>query len=115
MFLIGRKPRHSWLLRMFRLVQEALGSSQTVLPGSLGQELSSPYHIRLPTTVFMNHTSNSGPVNIQLAGECLHLLPMILIDRTDDLRRPDNDRSPTMSFSVRNADHITSGSLLFAP
>ena len=104
---------------MFRLVQEALGSGQAVLPGSLGQELSSPHHVRLVTKVLMNYTSDGGIVNLQLPGECPHGLSRILIDdsldRTDEFRRPDDVRAMTMSFSVGNGGHITPSSSQFSP
>lgn len=74
-FLIGENPHHSWLLWMFQLVQEVLSSDQTVLPCSVGQELSSTHNIRFRflTKVLMNRTLKDVLVNLKLPGECLNV------------------------------------------
>jgi len=69
---------------MFQLDQNALLSRQTILPGSLGQELSLPHHVRVVTKVLMNHTSDNGIVNRQFPGDCPHGFPSILIDGSLD-------------------------------
>lgn len=86
-FPIGEKAQISCLHRMFRLVQEALGSSKSVLPRPRGQ-LFSPYHIRLLTKVLMNHTSNGSLVNLQFSGEYTHRLIKIFNDTTEEFWRP---------------------------
>lgn len=67
---------------MFKLVKEALGSHQSVFPGSLEQELSFPHCVRYLTKVLLNHTSDGGLTN-------RHRLPA-LIDTTGEFRLLDN-------------------------
>lgn len=92
--LIGEEPQYSWLLRIFQLGKETLGSCHSVLLGCLGHKLSSPFHLRFVTEVFMNHTSDGSFINVLLPVQCPYRLPKILVDFpldiADNFRRPNN-------------------------